>query len=302
MIAGLAALLLLALVMLPSVTTAQAASAGMEWVSFDSAPVQPDQAPVTLRGLLARPDGDGPFPAAVFMHGCSGMLTASGALASRFRGWTTLLVEQGFVVLLADSFNPRGIQQECTVSPQPVSQTRDRPGDARGALAFLQAQRYVDPARVALIGWSHGGGSTLATIVGPLPDPPESEPPVPVLAGGPWFRTAVAFYPGCVTASRPARVASSAPLLILQGDADNWTPPEPCRRLVDRATESIHPIELKLYEGAYHAFDEPNSPLHTRTDVPLAGVRGQIYVGTDPAARADALQVVPAFLSQYLGS
>jgi len=255
--------------------------------------------PVTLAGLLSRPPGEGALPAAVLMHGCGGLLTPSGAVVSRFRDWAELISAAGYVVLLVDSFNPRGIAQECTLSPQPISPTLDRPGDARGALAYLQQQTFVDAGRIALIGWSNGGASTLATIVGPLSD---GGPAVTTLAGAPWFAAAVAFYPGCLVASRASRVASSAPLLILQGEADDWTPAEPCRRLVERAVDSPYPIELQLYPGAYHDFDAADTPLRVRTDVPRAAATGGVHMGTDPDARADALARVPAFLARYLGA
>ena len=126
-------------------------------------------------------------------------------------------------------------------------------------------------------------------------------PPVPLAAGRPWFGAAVVFYPGCAEAARPPRVASSAPLLILQGAADDWTPPRSCHRLVDRAADSPYPVELHLYAGAYHDFDAPDMPVRVRTDVPRAAASGGVHLGTDPAARTDALARVPAFLALYLG-
>jgi dienelactone hydrolase len=234
----------------------------------------------------------------VLLHGCGGLLTPSGAVVSRFRDWAGLLAAAGYVVLLVDSFNPRGIAEECTLSPQPVSPTLDRPGDARGALAYLQRQTFVDPGRIALIGWSNGGASTLATIVGPFS---AGEPTAPALAEAPWFAAAVAFYPGCLVAARSPRIASSAPLLILQGEADDWTPAEPCRRLVERAADSPNPVELQLYPGAYHDFDAADTPLRVRTDVPRAAATGGVHLGADPDARADALTRVPAFLARYVG-
>ena len=37
---------------------------------------------------------------------------------------------------------------------------------------------------------------------------------------------------------------------------------------------------------SYHAFDDPNSPVHVRTDVPNGNGGRGVHLGTDPAARA----------------
>ena len=54
---------------------------------------------------VSRPDGPGPFPAVVIMHDCSGLgPTASGAPGR----WARELVARGYVVVMPDSFTPRG--------------------------------------------------------------------------------------------------------------------------------------------------------------------------------------------------
>lgn len=59
------------------------------------------------------------------------------------------------------------------------------------------------------------------------------------------------------------------------------------------------PIELHTYAGAYHDFDYPGIKLHEEPGYrPTSGVVP--IVGTDPAAREDALARVPAFLGRYL--
>ena len=55
----------------------------------------------TLKGKLTKPDGDGPFPAVVLLHGCGGM-------QDRDYGWVGKLKSWGFVTLMVDSFGPRG--------------------------------------------------------------------------------------------------------------------------------------------------------------------------------------------------
>ncbi|MSQ24484.1 MAG: dienelactone hydrolase family protein [Chloroflexi bacterium] len=279
---------------------AQPTQIGMSWVAFPSQLTDPAANEVMLNALLARPSGVGPFPALVLLHGCGGLLTATRALVSRYRAWAELLLADGYVVLLVDSFNSRGFREECTRSPQPVSSSTDRPADARGALAYLQSQDFVDGDRAGLVGWSHGGASTLATVVGPLDGQSDQSSSESDTEGGARFRTAIAFYPGCRAAAAPRRVASSVPLLILVGEADDWTPVGPCRTLLTRAAESPEPLTLKTYPGAYHAFDDPNTPVHVRTDVRAAAQTGGVHLGTDPDARADALLTVPAFLGRYL--
>ena len=61
------------------------------------------------------------------------------------------------------------------------------------------------------------------------------------------------------------------------------------------------PIEMQVYPGAYHGFDAPNLP---RRELPDYRTRAGVVpiIGTDPAARADALPRVPAFLARFLGN
>jgi hypothetical protein len=64
-----------------------------------------------LLGYLARPAGDGPFPAVVVLHGCGGF-AAGGSLqlADQLRDW-------GYVALMVDSLGPRGL---ATRIPAPI--------------------------------------------------------------------------------------------------------------------------------------------------------------------------------------
>ena len=57
-----------------------------ERVNFPSALRQAVSA-VQLSGYLYRPDGPGPFPAVVMLHGCSGLMTHSGKMRSNARFW-----------------------------------------------------------------------------------------------------------------------------------------------------------------------------------------------------------------------
>src|SRR5262249_56845655 len=67
----------------------------------------------TLKAVVFRPDGDGPFPAVVAVHGCSGLFDTNGAVRERYQDWGDHLAAAGFVVLYADSFTGRGLKSQC---------------------------------------------------------------------------------------------------------------------------------------------------------------------------------------------
>jgi dienelactone hydrolase len=125
-----------------------------------------------LSGLLFRPPGEGPFAAVVLLHGCGGLRDGSGRVTERHDDWARRLLDRGWVVLLVDSFAPRGIREICSSAARPIEPGRERARDAYGALAYLQRQRFVRGDRVALLGWSNGGGTVLRTIAAASPARP----------------------------------------------------------------------------------------------------------------------------------
>jgi dienelactone hydrolase len=191
-----------------------------------------------IQGYLAKPDGAGPFPAVVGLHGCAGMHdTTKQKLVDELVAW-------GYVTLLVDSFATRGIDHTCTSGMGIVTR---RMSDAYGALAFLARQSFVDMRRVAAVGLSQGAWVTLL-----LAQTRSFESFV--VRSDLRFRAAVAFYPPCRWAgSRPG-----IPTLILIGALDDWTPSEDCsREVVNWGTEGP-PIELVVYAGAHHGFYYPH--------------------------------------------
>lgn len=280
--AGLAAAVLL--------LSRMAAAAVPETVTVHSA----DAAGTPLKALLYKPDGAGPFPAVVMMHGCAGMLTKSGKLRAREAFWTEFLVGQGYVVLAPDGFNPRGFHSMCKTRDRPLDPFADRPYDAYGALAWLQAQPYVRADRVVLIGWSNGAMAALATLAADAPHRPK-----PPKAG---FRAGIAFYPGCIKLGRTGGYTPSAPMLLLVGLKDDWTLPRPCFDLVRSANARGASMEIEGYEGAYHAFDHPNLPLKTITtrNSALKGGEKTVHTGSNPEARAKAIARVKDYLAWHL--
>jgi dienelactone hydrolase len=189
-----------------------------------------------IQGDLARPDGAGPYPAVIGLHGCAGMHdTTKQRLADELVAW-------GYVVLLVDSYaTRRGMDHACTSSAF-ASFVRRSP-DPYGALAFLARQTFVDPQRVAVVGFSAGARVALSVA-----ETNSSEPFV--TEGHLRFRAAAAFYPPCEQAvGRPG-----IPTLIFIGALDDWTPAADCSRRIAGWGNDGPPVELVVYPGAYHGF------------------------------------------------
>ncbi|MBI5331164.1 MAG: dienelactone hydrolase family protein [Betaproteobacteria bacterium] len=203
---------------------------------------------------LVTPEGPGPFPAVVLLHGCSGVRPNAYQ-------WADLLKAHGYASLILDSFGPRRVGEICTkFSRVSVSQ---RVLDAYSALRFLGARRDIDPTRIALMGFSHGGGAALDAV--------ESDWVRRMSDTGLRFQASIALYPSCQgrDASQPNY---RAPVMILIGDRDDWTPASSCERLARGLDDDSARLELRVYPGAMHSFDDltaggrlpfvrnPNSP------------------------------------------
>ena len=242
-----------------------------------------------LDGYLFRPTGNGPFPAIVALHGCSGLFT-SGSMNARFADWGRRLAGLGYVVLFPDSFNPRGIREACTRKDRKsFSPNTERVRDANGALRWLQSQAFVRGDAVGLMGWSNGGSTTLAAI-----DASKKE-------NNKDFRVAVAFYPGCTSFARKETWLPRIPLTILIGEADDWTPAASCQSLVEHVRRKGRNADLVIFPHAYHDFDHPGLPLKTRKGLAFTVSKdGTATVGTNVEARDAARALVPQILERYL--
>ena len=210
---------------------APAAAAGYAVEFPEARPGDPARAQ-TITGTLERPEGAGPFAAAVLLHGCYG-------ITDNQREWSRMLVGERVVTLTVDSFGRRGITETCGPASG-GSAAGNRVWDALGALRYLRNLPFVRGDRVVAVGWSEGGAvalragrKTLATYA----------------LKAPGFAAVVAFYPPCSDVTDDVGV----PVLLLLAAADDWTPPLTC--VQHAAVRKDHPIEHVVYPGATHAFD-----------------------------------------------
>ena len=162
-------------------------------VSFPSTDADlKDGRPTTITGYLYKPEGPGPFPAVIGLHGCNGLVENDGKVSELYGAWGERLSKDGYLVLLPNSFGSRGHGNLCAVQPpsaRPVQPDREMPRDAYGALAYLRTRPDVKPNSIAILGQSLGGLSMFYTIAdGARPKGLSAEQD---------FRAAIAFYPLC---------------------------------------------------------------------------------------------------------
>lgn len=221
-----------------------------------------------LKGYLTRPPGEGPFPAVVVLHGCTGLFP------SVRRTWSERLSSWGYVALFVDSFSTRGIHETCD-----RGLLADRVYDAYGALDFLSKLSFVDPQRIALSGSSAGATTTLEAVQ----------------AGGAErlmehkFKAAIAYYPNCSAANG----VISVPTLILIGELDDWTPAKKCQEMMTRRSGKGSAVQLDVFKGARHAFASPGLKIGTED----YGHR----VEYNAAAADQSVRDVRAFLKEAFG-
>jgi dienelactone hydrolase len=234
-------------------------------------------APTQLTGRLFRPPGRGPFAAIVALHECEGLFNRNGRLAAREADWARRLSQTRHVVLLPDSFGPRGLRNICGDQARSARMPfAERVRDALAAADFLARQPTVDGVRIGLMGWRSGAETVLA-----------------VMGGEPRrFRAGVALYPECHLLLQRAglQLTFARPVTILLGGADDYERPFPCERLIAARRDAGDRVEVRYYDNAYHHFDQPNLPLRERNR------DGQMA----PTARADALERVPTFFAAHL--
>jgi dienelactone hydrolase len=239
--------------------------------------------PTQLHGLLMKPDGIGPFPAIVALHGCNGLFKG-GTLVAREAAWAQLLTSHGYVVLFPDSFGPRDVTSDCEGR---VRAWAERSYDTYGALRYLQAQPFVIGERIGLMGWSHGGGTVIlplhqtASLVRPICQK------VIFALQSPSTRHGVRTFPliGNPTSRFCSRLARRMTRSSQRLASRKSTRPKPAaRRCKSKSTTA--PFTISIGRATPHTITSPSGKV--------------AHYGVNEDARADALTRVLAFFDSRL--
>ncbi|MGI9319583.1 MAG: dienelactone hydrolase family protein [bacterium] len=225
-------------------------------------------------GFIYLPEGEGPFPAVVLMHGCSGLVPAvNKGLSSH----ANFLVKNGYAALILDSFSQRGNSggSVCDSHFELQKARFYRKLDAYNALQHLQKLPNIDGRNIFLMGQSNGGSAALGVAK------KNQYPKIPNELN---FSAIAAFYPWCGAIPRESRV----PILILGGDKDDWTPTGECEYIKNNS-DLGKPYNLIVYEGAHHSFD---------LFIPLQTYSGHT-VGGNSKAREDSKQQMLEWFERF---
>ena len=251
-------------------------------------PIATDETDTPLTSWLAKPEGDGPFPAVVLAHGCSGTErnTSHQTVWRGLNRHAGLLNENGYVTLILDSFGPRRITDGCQTGAKYYSL---QVNDAHAALDHLASLPFVDSDRIGLVGLSLGGGTALRLAQ-------RGYAHHRTASGRKTYAALVAYYPWCEAAWA---FSLDSPVLILIGADDNWTPAPRCIALEALARKAINKpvLELTVYPNAHHSFDLPMQGPYT-----VEGLPGIYHtVAGNDGARRDSQERMLAFFETHLG-
>jgi dienelactone hydrolase len=240
-----------------------------------------------LHAQLYKPDGDGPFPTVIALHGCGGLAGRSESIQPRYRDWAEQLLKDGNAVLLPDSYGSRELGPQCHIKERRVLARRERVADIIASRQWLMQQPWAAHHRISLLGWANGASALLWAV----------RPQLSWRNVGPDFRSAIAFYPDC-RLSAGLGWSARVPTLLLIGAKDDVSSPPACRQMIDGAHGRSALTRIVVYPSAYHDFDRANLPLHAIGPTADATDPENGHVGTDAEARADSQKRVVEWLAR----
>jgi carboxymethylenebutenolidase len=189
----------------------------------------------TVQAVLYTPSGKGPFPGIIVIHEWWGLNDWVKEQAAK-------LADQGYEALAIDLY--RG--KVATTPDQAHEIMRGVPEDRakrdlHAAFEFLASQSNVKKDRIGAIGWCMGGGYSLDVAL-----------QEPTLAAD------VINY-GHLATDPEAIAKIHAPILGLFGAQDRGITPDDVQKFEAAMKKADKMIEIKIYEDAGHAFENPNN-------------------------------------------
>ena len=210
-------------------------------------------------GFLAVPDKPGQYPGLIVVHEWWG-------LNDWVKEQSEKLAEQGYVVLAVDLYRGKTAADPSEAHELMRGLPQDRAiRDMQAAYDYLAARKDVKPGRIASIGWCMGGGLALQLAI-----------------HQPRLAAVVVNYGALPTDPNDIQQIGAAVLGNFGADDKGITPADV--QAFEKTMKGLNRrIDVKVYPGAGHAFENPNN---------TSGYR--------PEAAADAWKRTLAFLHSVL--
>jgi dienelactone hydrolase len=217
-----------------------------------------------IAGYLYKPKNEGRNPAVVLLHDKIGVHRIHIEWAKRLASW-------GYVALVVDSRDRPNYKPSRMMRAQ----------DAYGALKHLHGLAFVDPERIAVMGWSDGADAILRA----LEVAPRNLTTLFTSEAKYRFSAGIIYHPRC----SPTVTTMYAPLLILMGGKDEYFILS-CDAFPEENRAGGEPFRIIVYPGAtqYFDYDETMKDLLLNRSVP------------DPDATQDSIKRIKAFLKDKL--
>jgi dienelactone hydrolase len=213
-------------------------------------------APITTAGQLRIAQGNGRLPLVVLQH-------ASSGYDARIDVWSRDLNELGVSTFALDGFTARGLTD---LNPnQELLGRLNLILDIYRSLDIVAKHPRVDPARIALMGFSRGGQATLYASLKRFHQLWNKS--------GVDFAAYVPFYPDCMTSFRSEIEVVDRPIRIFGGTLDDYNPIAACKPYVARLQAAGRDVLLTEYPNASHSFDNPLGAQPARAQPTFESVR-----------------------------
>jgi dienelactone hydrolase len=221
----------------------------------------------------------GPFPAIILLH-------ASAGVEKVDYKWASILMRNGYIVYIIDSFSPREYKDRKSIGWYKA--TTAQLSDIAPAYYYLSRFSNVDSHRIGLLGFSMGGYDTLRALQmsgkGTILELKTLK-----------FKAAAAFYGVCKLISPDAKFKT--PVKIFIGEKDDRATVSACETLVNKNHLNGESFFISVYPNAQHGFDNPVLP----PIKDLADEKGEEYhVGYSKEAQQAAEHDLVIFFDKYL--
>ncbi len=196
--------------------------------------------PIMIDGKMSYPQGEGPFPAIVYL------LSSGGYNAPYDDKWVKQLNDAGYATLMVNQYSARGMKLVGGLGTKQSGMSDvSFLHDVYAAVGELRNNPRIDGDRIATFGMSWGGGIQMYMM---------ADWYTQNAGDGVEIKAHVALSPACyMTIDQPK--ATSGSLLMLLGEKDNWNEPGPCKDYAAKLQKSGGDVKVVDIKGGQHGWD-----------------------------------------------